>query len=51
MIRCIRRPGNSIVLSLPKVVMDDLGIEDGGGVNPRWVEEHDLTDIIGDKYE
>jgi putative addiction module antidote len=33
MIRRLFRTGNSIVLSLPKEVLDDLGIKDGAKVN------------------
>jgi len=33
MIRRLFRTGNSIVLSLPKEVLDDLGIQDGESVN------------------
>ena len=33
MIRRLFRTGNSIVLSLPKEVLDDLGIKDGESVN------------------
>ena len=33
MIRRLFKSGNSIVLSLPKEVLDDLGIQDGESVN------------------
>lgn len=33
MIRRLFKTGNSIVLSLPKEVLDDLGIKDGESVN------------------
>ncbi len=33
MIRRLFKTGNSIVLSLPKEVLEDLGIKDGGSVN------------------
>ena len=33
MIRRLFKAGNSIVLSLPKEVLDDLGIQDGESVN------------------
>jgi antitoxin MazE len=33
MIRRLFRTGNSVVLSIPKEVLDDLGIKDGASVN------------------
>ncbi len=33
MIRRLFKTGNSIVLSLPKEVLDDLGVKDGASVN------------------
>jgi antitoxin MazE len=33
MIRCLFRTGNSVVLSLPKEVLDNLGLKDGECVN------------------
>ncbi len=33
MVRRLFRTGNSIVISLPKEVLDSLGIKDGGNVN------------------
>ncbi len=39
MIRRLFKSGNSIVLSLPKEVLDDLGIKDGEAVNLELEKE------------
>ena len=40
MIRRLFRTGNSTVLSLPKEVLDDLGIKDGESVNLELDHKH-----------
>jgi antitoxin MazE len=40
MIRRLFKTGNSIVLSLPKEVLDNLGIKDGESVNLELDREH-----------
>jgi antitoxin MazE len=40
MIRRLFKTGNSIVLSLPKEVLDDLGMKEGGSVNLELDHEH-----------
>jgi putative addiction module antidote len=44
MIRRLFKTGNSIVLSLPKEVLDDLGIKDGESVN--LFLDHDQRRVI-----
>lgn len=44
MIRHLFKTGNSIVISLPKQVLDDLGIKDGESVNLEL--DHELHRVI-----